>query len=733
MQVYNIFPFSDYVLRTPLFPLSCYFDLIENYSSEKAKELYKKPIVKEAIALASPELRRELDKWSAEKFPVNDQKKQNLELTFLKYIARMSSRCTPFGLFAGCSVGTLDLKTNILLQSIDKHTRFTQLDMQYWVAILQDIAMSEKVILQLKYYPNNSIYEMGDFYRFIEYKTVAAKREHSISSFRKSTLLEKILKNSKSGLTVNKIIALLAENETEKEQAKSFVLKLIDSQFLVSELETSLTEENEWKRIINVLHKIPFLNTKKELLIQLNRKLLELDSKLCASEEFHKEIKKTTDKIGTLCDEKYLLQADLNILTLNNSLNNKISDKVLEAIQFLNNIQVQKEFINLENFKKAFVNRYETKELPLSMVLDPETGIGYLQNQDMNDTHDILDSFSFKMKEAAQKLQDWSEIDFVLQKKLLECYLHKKNEIIVTERDFNSLYTSLKNTPVTFSVIIETFKNDQIALVTAGNVSAAKILGRFCNGNPEIYNLTKQIIQKENEYHDDKILAEIVHIPESRTGNILKRPPLRKHEISYLCKSGVLKESNLELEDLYVSVKSNRIVLRSKKYNREILPCMSNAHNFTNNSLPIYHFLCELEIQDTKPIFSFNWGVLDLHYNYFPRVIYKGIILCKAKWKIKKEEIASFYKLDQNVMKDLFFKWRSQRNIPRFVNWLNYDNTLLFDLESSIAIELFLKSIKQKEEFFLEEFLFTEKSIVKNNTGDDFSNQIILSYYKEKI
>ena len=478
---------------------------------------------------------------------------------------------------------------------------------------------------------------------------------------------------------------------------------------------------------------LPFLNTKKELLIQLNRKLLELDSKLCASEEFHKEIKKTTDKIGTLCDEKYLLQADLNILTLNNSLNNKISDKVLEAIQFLNNIQVQKEFINLENFKKAFVNRYETKELPLSMVLDPETGIGYLQNQDMNDTHDILDSFSFKMKEAAQKLQDWSEIDFVLQKKLLECYLHKKNEIIVTERDFNSLYTSLKNTPVTFSVIIETFKNDQIALVTAGNVSAAKILGRFCNGNPEIYNLTKQIIQKENEYHDDKILAEIVHIPESRTGNILKRPPLRKHEISYLCKSGVLKESNLELEDLYVSVKSNRIVLRSKKYNREILPCMSNAHNFTNNSLPIYHFLCELEIQDTKPIFSFNWGVLDLHYNYFPRVIYKGIILCKAKWKIKKEEIASFYKLDQNVMKDLFFKWRSQRNIPRFVNWLNYDNTLLFDLESSIAIELFLKSIKQKEEFFLEEFLFTEKSIVKNNTGDDFSNQIILSYYKEKI
>jgi hypothetical protein len=52
-------------------------------------------------------------------------------------------------------------------------------------------------------------------------------------------------------------------------------------------------------------------------------------------------------------------------------------------------------------------------------------------------------------------------------------------------------------------------------------------------------NLTKEIIKKETNYHSNKILAEISHIPESRTGNILRRPVLRDFEIAYLSNSGV--------------------------------------------------------------------------------------------------------------------------------------------------------------------------------------------------
>ena len=58
MSDFKIKCYSEYVLRTPLFSLSSYLQLIKDYSSEKAIELYNDAVIKEAIGLASPELRQ---------------------------------------------------------------------------------------------------------------------------------------------------------------------------------------------------------------------------------------------------------------------------------------------------------------------------------------------------------------------------------------------------------------------------------------------------------------------------------------------------------------------------------------------------------------------------------------------------------------------------------------------------------------------------------------------------
>jgi len=736
MHNYKIRPFQQFVLRTPLFPIAFYKNVITNYSIENLLLQLENEYVREAIHLASPELLRALDKWKLNPSNISDKKKLALEHSFLKYLSRMSARCTPFGLFAGCTVGKITSATDIILEAPEMYSRHTQFDMQFWVALLQDFSKRKEVIPPLKYYPNNTIYELGDYYRYIEYKYVKTKREHSISAIRKSDLLTLLFSKNKSGMTVHEMIHLLTDDDSETEEALEYINQLIDFQFLVSELDATVTGNDDIERIFDILHNIPSLNSEYKTLKKIKKQLIALDSNLIPSENKYEEIKTEIQKLDIEYDDKYLFQTDLNTTTSVNTLNDIVSEKVLQAIRFLNGIQKQNQSVNQPHFIKAFTKRYESQEIPLTIVLDTETGIGYLQNQEMNDTHDLLDKFSFATKILEEKNQVWEKLDFILEKKLQECLINKEKIITLSEKDFPDFDTNLENAPTTFSVMIECLKKNGeeiIAIESSGDVSAAKLLGRFCNGNTAIHNLTKEIIEKEINYHSDKILAEIVHIPESRTGNILRRPVLRDFEIPYLSNSGVNEKYQIELNDLMISIKNNTIILRSKKHKKEVIPCLSNAHNYSNKSLPIYHFLADLQSQNLKPIYSFSWGILKTHHNYFPRVVYKDIILSKAKWSVTKEEIDFFYSQSNPFLLEIFTVWRTKRNIPRFVNWVHFDNTLLIDFETETGIQLFLKSVRNHTSINLEEFLFTEESVVKDKAGKNFTNQIILSFYKEQV
>ncbi|WP_202702574.1 lantibiotic dehydratase family protein [Flavobacterium sp. UGB4466] len=728
---FKIASFDAYVLRTPLFPLSLYLSTVENYSAEKAKLQYQNPLIREAIHLASPDLTKELDKWVKTDSNLSVEKAKKLELTFLKYLARMSSRCTPFGLFSGCSVGRTAAETKIILEDTDRFERFTQFDMQFWVMLLQEISKKKEVIPHLKYYPNNSIYKIGDFYRYIEYKSIETKREHSISALRVATLLTELLDSIQQGMTVEEMVTFLSDDEDEKQEAHEYVLKLIDFQFLVSELDAVVTGIDNGERILDVLKKIPALENEYQMLEKILEELLSLDKKLVPTEKTYQKIKNNIKRLEIDFDEKYLFQTDLNSSTSVNTLNKNVSQKVLRAVEFLNGIQMKEKFQNQESFKKAFTQRYESRVMPLTTVLDTEIGIGYLQNQEMNDNHEVLEFLSLKSKETENQNELWTSYDYILQKKIQECLIKGGTEISLTEKDFPNFNTDFSNAPATFSVLFEVLNEEKIVIESSGNVSAAKLLGRFCNGNASIHKLTREIIEKEEVFHANRIMAEVVHVPESRTGNILRRPVLRKHEISYLAKSGVPENDTIPLNDLWISIENDTIILFSKKHQKKIIPCLSNAHNFAKNSLPLYHFLCDLQSQHTKPIYSFDWGVLRNHYTYFPRVLYRDIILSKAKWIVVKEEIMPFSKMNDKQLLEDFLKWRSQRNIPRYVNWANHDHTLLFDFETQIGVELFLNSVKNKDKITLEEFLFTKKSVVQNQNTAGYCNQFILSFYKE--
>jgi hypothetical protein len=98
--------FPSIVLRSPLFPFNFIKELVsgKNITEEQILAVCQIPDVDEAIFLASPDLHTQLHERL--NGSLTDKKKiKRLHYALMRYILRMSTRPTPFGLFAGFNVG----------------------------------------------------------------------------------------------------------------------------------------------------------------------------------------------------------------------------------------------------------------------------------------------------------------------------------------------------------------------------------------------------------------------------------------------------------------------------------------------------------------------------------------------------------------------------------------------------------------------------------------------------
>ncbi len=76
--------------------------------------------------------------------------------------------------------------------------------------------------------------------------------------------------------------------------------------------------------------------------------------------------------------------------------------------------------------------------------------------------------------------------------------------------------------------------------------------------------------------------------------------------------------------------------------------------------------------------------------------------------------------------------WRLPLQIPKHVVLDDGDNELFVDLTNALSVRTLFSVVKKRNSFLLEEFLFNpETAVVKGEEGV-FTNEFIVSFYKEK-
>lgn len=735
--------FPDYVLRTPLLPFNYLTQILEQpLTDEDLISIISDSKILEAVLVASPSLHERFLEWREGK--LSSKRVENLKIALMKYLLRMGVRPTPYGLFSGISCGSFDNQYGTVeLVGGNRYSRHTRLDMNYLCALAQDLAKKEEILEKLLYYPNSSLYRVGDQLRYVEFRYREAERTHHIVAVDYSEYLQRVLDKARDGAVIKDLAEVLIEGEITFKEAKEFILELINNQVLVHDLEPATTGPEFMDQMIDRLDSLGQDKGGKDALTSISQILNDMDkSEIGTTIPLYDKIKKELKELKTEFNPKFLFQTDMKKEILKSGLHQSLVNEIMEGIVFLNKMNPQiRESAPVQKFKEDFTGRYETRELPLIKVLDTEIGISYAQSSGTaGDFTPLVDDLALPPR-AGEDNPQWSRYESFLLKKMQQVIKEDLYKIELTDEDFKDNEANWNNLPLTFATMVEIVKNkgdDQdnynTVLTGFGGSSGGNLLGRFCFADQGVDKLVKDMMKKEQRIAQDKILAEIVHLPQARLGNILLRPVLRDYEIPYLARSYVKKENRIMVEDLMVSVKQNRIVLRSKRLNKEVIPRLTTAHNFNFGALPVYQFLADLQTQGLRGGLGFGWSNVGNEFNFLPRVTYKNLIFAKASWKIKKEDIKELLKEKDSdkLLKDIE-NLREQNKIPRYVKLVAGDNKLFIDLANILCIRTLFSEISNSPVFQLEEFLFDEEKPVVKSQDDFFTNEFIISFYRDEL
>lgn len=719
--------FDEIVLRSPYFPINYFINLTKNktITDNDYFDFFNIPIVTESIYIASPDLHKKICEWISGK-KIEQKELDKLKISLLKYISRICSRATPFGLFAGCTV--FDINGNDTKKN--KISRHTKLDMQLLGQLIEKIENLIHIKDKLIFYPNSSLYTISNYYRYIEFENKTNGFVQKVSEVDRSEYLEKIISFSKEGKTINDIIEYLIgiDSNYTTSDYREFIDELISNQILISEIKLSVSGEDILATLTQKIESIGDYEMAK-ILFTIKTKLSEIDRNFNNKIECYKEIIELLNHFELNFNEKYIFQVDLYNNNKPFSIEPSIINQLKEALTFL--YSINSNYINnLIEFKEEFLKRYEYEQLPITQILDEELGIGYpIKKQFAIDKNPLLDNLFISYKSNNSASTTWSQFDYYLLEKLKNLS-DETPHIIIDESDFESKKLEDLSDTFTLSAKLVNSSETKNILVLEGVYasSAASIIGRFCHGNQEIKSFAKKIVNKEELINKDKLVAEIVHLPEDRIGNISYRPLLRKFEIPYVSRSSIELENQININDILLSVRGDNLILTSKNTGKQISPKLSTAHNYSSSNLSIYRFLCDMQFFKKQKHLTFPWGSHQNILKYFPRVYYKKVIISLAKWKLNSKDILKFKKntIDSKNL-DILSSWRINLKIPNFVNLVDGDNKLLINFSNVDSINTFFHEISKKDFFILEEFIFDEKRI------DDLQivNELIFSFYKE--
>jgi thiopeptide-type bacteriocin biosynthesis protein len=718
-----------FVARIPSLPKIVGDQILGSDNSDELIQWLDDPIFLESIYIASPALYSEVLKVKTNTTKTA-KKIRKLKKTIYKYVTRMSSRATPFGLFASCALGELGDVNKVIVNSKVKPVCKRRLDVNVILLLCEKITGTREIKGRCTFFTNNTFYIVNNTYRYINYHIAGQERAYQLQEIEPFELLEKIVQDAKLGTDYNGIVGVIMNAGYSVSEAENFIDELIDEQILVSNIYPPLNIDNQLDYLLRVLKSVDvddfFVSKISAIHMLLQNRNLELSG--------YERIRDVLGSMISIDTMSVILHVDSFFSTNIIQLKKDWISSVLKNLSTLFLLSEQSSNSDLSDFITNFKKRFDQEIIPLSKALDPEYGIGYASKAGSKaDRHLLLQGIKKPLSHVESiPMNHLVKLNF----KLYHRYLQQPSNVVYIETvDFEELGDSNRKIvlPSHISVLGSVINPDSsdepcFELISSTGPGISNLLGRFSSGDVNLSSKIRSYSSQEIS-NASVIFAEILHLPNGKAGNIISKPKHREYELPLVAMGTSDLKYQLPLDDIWIRIVNDEIVLISKSLKCRIIPRLDNAYNYVHGNLPHFKFLCDLQLHHHTIPFNWNWGPFEDKI-FLPRVIYKNIIVSRSRWRIQESDVGEVNLSDLEQRGKFFKKFQ----LPKKFAIKEGDNELLVSFDNTTSIDIFVKELKSKKSLMLVEFIdVSESAFVENSiSGEPYTNEIVLPLSVDK-
>ena len=667
-------PLAFVMVRAPLLPVQAYIDLSDE---ERQSALLADPHVRRALAVGSISLIGAMERFQRSALSRRDAERMRAKL--LRYQIRMSTRPTPFGLFAGVALCSWGAMTDIRIKSTSALTR-TRPDMAWLMDLVFAAEADPAIRRRLNLWANPMAVVEATRVALSERAPAKGAADRAPVSVRASGVVKRTLAFARTPISHADLVARLCETTASAtvEKVEKLIAELWEQTFLLTNLRPPLTCESPARYVADRLARIPEASEWSSRLEQFLTAAANWDN--LPAEEGAVAFEAVLAKAGEQKDDSQQAPVQVDMaMSVEGCVGEVVATEAVRAAELLLRLTPAPGGLSsLASYRQAFFNRYgHEREVPLLELLDPQRGLGPPSNYG----HAPVGPDQARAARRSQLLLH-----------LATSALHKRQQIVaLDENHLSNLETWPPNrdtAPLSLDINImvsarsaEAIDHGEFKVVVGPNLgaqAAGRNLGRFADLlAPSGPAALKEIDAAEEAHAPDRLWAELVYLPSYlRSANVVIRPSVRQYAVSLGTSSGVPPELEIPLDQLVVGVEERRFYVRWPAQNRKVVFTAGHMLNQTN-APAVARLLADISYDGKAQFSSFEWGPAE-EFPFLPRVEAGRVVLRPAEWRLQKGGLETD---SSEAYSRSLEQWRAEWDVPRYVCLSFSDNRLVLDLD----------------------------------------------------